>query len=43
MLGERHDDDDRDCVWYRAGAVAGILHLVRRALDEVSNGFAHFA
>jgi hypothetical protein len=26
MLGERHDDDDRDCVQYRAGAVAGLLH-----------------
>jgi len=25
-LGEQHDDDDRDCVHYGAGAVAGLLH-----------------
>ena len=25
-LGERHDDDDRDCVLYRASAVAGLLY-----------------
>ena len=24
--GERHDDDDRDCVQYRASAGAGLLH-----------------
>ena len=43
MLGEQHDDDDRDRVQYRAGAVAGLLHLVRRAVGRVSDGFAHFA
>ena len=42
-LGERHGDDDRDCVQYRAGAVAGLLHQVRRAVGRVSDGFAHFA
>ena len=26
MVRERHDGDDRDCVQYRAGAVAGLLH-----------------
>ena len=43
MLGERHDDDDRDCVWYRAGAIAGLLHSGKRAVGRLSNGFAHFA
>ena len=43
MVGERHDGDDRDCVQYRACAVAGLLHQVRRAAGRVSDGFAHFA
>ena len=25
-FGEQHDNDDRDCVRYRAGTVAGLLH-----------------
>src|SRR5215472_9428094 len=25
-LGERHDDDDHDCILYRASAVAGLLY-----------------